>query len=155
MSSKNGTKKVLTKEDIFSVPLQIQEVDVPEWGGIVYVKEMTALQIEQNAQAVIKNNGDTDYNKAVKLPVIHCIRQVVDADGNRLFSEADTKKLSGKQGGAIRRVAKAVQELSGQGGKDNDAIVKWLKEERPDILKEYEEETGAVVEAEENFTETP
>lgn len=156
MSKENGKTKFLTKEEIFDVPLKIIEVEVPEWDGSVHVKEMTALQIEQNSGSMIKSNGKPDYSKAVKIPTLQCARQVVTPDGKRMFSESDIKKLQQKQGSAIARISKVVREISGQGeNKSDGAVAGWLEDEYPDIWKEYQEKTGAVEEAEENFTETP
>jgi hypothetical protein len=151
-----SNKRILTKKDILDVPLRIKEVYIPEWDGIVYIQEMTALQIEQNGRFILKNNGQPDYGKAIQLPTITCVRQVVDQDGNRLFSERDIKELQQKQGGAISRISDAVRELSGQSSKtDNSAVARWLENNYPDIWKEFQEETGAVAEAEANFTTTP
>jgi len=149
-------KKFLTKDDIFNVPLRIEELYIPEWDGVVFIKEMTALQIEQDGQFMIKNNGKPDYSKAIQIPTRSCARQVVDKDGNRLFSERDINELRQKHGSAITRISKAVRELSGQGTKAGDSeIAQWLEKNYPETLAEYREETGAIAEAEENFTPTP
>ncbi len=147
------TKIFLTREQILNVPLRIEEIEVPEWGGSVFIREMTALEVEQNGKYIIKANGKPDYSKAMQIPTRQCVKQIVDADGKRLFADSDIKRLQQSQSAAISRIATAVRELSGQGdGRGDGVVAKWLEENYPKTWKEYQDETGAVAKAKENFT---
>lgn len=142
----------LTRQAILAVPLRTQEVFIPEWGGSVLVKEMTAKQVADNGRFVLTRDGKADMSKAVQVPVQMCLQQVVDEQGERLFSDADIKHIEALHAGAVSRIAEAVRRLSGvQDTEDNSDLGRWLEETRPDVLAEYRESQGAIKVAEENF----
>jgi hypothetical protein len=145
----------LSREAIFAVPLRTEEVYVPEWAGSVLIREMTAREVAENGRYVLRNDGKADMGKAVQVPVQMCLRQVVDADGKRLFSDDDAKRLEQMHASAVTRIATAVRKLSGMAEEsDNSDLAAWLGEHHPRILEAYQESKNPVTEAEENFTTT-
>lgn len=147
----------LTKDQIFAVPLRTEEVEVPEWGGSVLIREMTAAELQENGRFILKPDGKADMNRAVQVPTRLCARQVVDDHGQRLFSDQDIRQLMELHGAAINRIAKAVRLLSGlEDAEDYSGLVEWMGEQYPAILEEYQEGRGKPIQrAEENFTVTP
>lgn len=118
--------KVLTADDIMAVEdINIVPVSVPEWGGTVYVKSMTALQrekyIESMRSVVIGPNG-TQITKTVlrhangKLAAL----TICDAKGNLLFERSPDviEKLGQKSAKALERVADAASKLNGLDDED-------------------------------------
>lgn len=103
----------LSRDDILAVPLRTLEVEVPEWGGTVLIREMTAAEVQENGRYLLKPNGKPDFSKAVQVPTRMCARQIVDENGERLFGDADISLLMERHGAAISNIAKAVRELSG------------------------------------------
>jgi len=112
--------RVLTANDIFAVEdIKIVPVDVPEWGGMVYVKAMTGLQREKYIQSMRQIIGKgNDATVAVilehgsgKLAAL----TICDAKGNLLFdrSPETIKKLGQKSARALERVVDASAKLNG------------------------------------------
>lgn len=103
----------LTKEQILGADDVAREaVEVPEWGGKVFVSEMTAASRMEWELDVFDGEGKplTD-NWQVKL-VARC---VVDKNGNRLFSADDIEALGRKSKDAIRRLYDKANALNGFG----------------------------------------
>lgn len=146
-------KKVLTAADIFSVPVGIHEFDVPEWGGVIYAKEFTALQIQKNAEFVLDNKGNPDMSKAMKVPVRMCLQQAVDENGERIFDDKDLQKLLEMHGRVVNRFAEFVRKISGmeQAAEADSPLAIWLKENHPGVFEEYKESTSPVEAAKKSF----
>lgn len=112
---------ILTKTQILEASdIDVREVPVPEWGGSVLVKSLSAGQVER-IQLRMKGKGLRGVTAAMLAMAI------VDEQGNRLFKETDIDALSKKSIQACQRVLKAVQE---QNGLDNQAIKEMAKNSR-------------------------
>ena len=111
----------LSRDDILKPrDLKVEEVDVPEWGGIVRVRELTAEAMADYEASMVnvdsKGKGTPDFsNRRVKL----LVRAVVDEDGEQLFSLVDVPALGQMPAGVIERVADVAERLSGMG---DDAV---------------------------------
>lgn len=100
--------------------LKREEVDVPEWGGTVVVRELTAKERDTFFEWVRKNgdNAFSDFRvRAVRLSLI-------DEQGNHLFDEADEPGLASKSTAVIDRLFEAASRLSGLQQKDVEEIGK-------------------------------
>lgn len=146
--------KILTRDQILAVPLRTEEVLIEEWGGSIIVQELTAGQISRNSQKVLRRDGKPDYKKAAELAVELCASQIVDEDGERLFTHADINQLGKKHGGAIRTIAEKIRKISGVGETDEEELEEWLEESYPHILEEFQDAHSPIKAAEENFTVT-
>lgn len=106
------TKRYLeNKDDILNaVDEKIMEIDVPEWGGTVRIKGLTAAERDRFEQSCQTKSGGVDLtNVRAKLAAL-CI---VDRNGNRLFpSQSDVIALGKKSGKAIDRIYTEVQKLN-------------------------------------------
>lgn len=98
-------KTMLTAQDVFSNlnAVRTVEVDVPELGGTLRIRELTALEGREFADEAKKNTG------ALRL-VMMC---AVDAEGNQLFNDGDFERLSKLGMAAVMRVQKAALKLNG------------------------------------------
>lgn len=108
----------LSKDDILKAEdLPVEEVEVPEWGGVVRVRGLSAL--ERDRYELQMHNFRKDTSKAnVRAPMV--VRCAVDADGKRLFTDSDAEPLAKKSGAALDRVWDKVRELSGMDTDDDD-----------------------------------
>lgn len=89
------------------------EVDIPELGGKVRVKSMTAAE-RGRFEAYFQNSG-TGKNRAERLAKARerlVISSVVDENGNLLFTPADGEALSKQDVTILERICRASQELS-------------------------------------------
>lgn len=127
MSESNG-HRILTRADILGADdLPRERVDVPEWGGSVYVRTMTGAERDQFEAAMYEVQGagyaaSRDYliNFRAKFAAL-CI---VDENGNRLFSDDDVVVLGQKSVAALQRVLTVAQRLNALTEADVEALRK-------------------------------
>ena len=121
----------LSKEVILAaLDLPLETVSVPEWGGEVLVRGMTAFERDEFEKSLMKE-GDAEEGKPAK-PVYDpsnmrarlCALCMVDENGTLLFSAADAAALGKKSGAALDRVFQVARRLSGLGEKDLEQAVK-------------------------------
>lgn len=105
----------LSKDDILKADdLPAEDVEVPEWGGIVRVRGLTGTErdgFEFRVAAAQKNGvmGDIDLRASL---VARCL---VDEDGKRMFTDKEVARLGAKSGAALDRIFDKVSDLSGMG----------------------------------------
>lgn len=102
--------------------IKTEDVPVPEWGGTVRVKGLTAAQRDKAEEAMLSmRGGSKDMNVSINMAGVRALMAsmaIVDEDNKPIFTHADVKALGEKSGIALDRVFEAVTRLSGIG--DND-----------------------------------
>lgn len=114
----------LSKDDILKAEdCRVQEVNVPEWGGIVLVRGMTGRQRDEFEASLLEpgRRGQSRVNPA-NLRAKIVARCVVDDEGQRLFTDGDAAALGEKSGAAIDRVYEVAAKLSGLSEKDAEEM---------------------------------
>lgn len=102
--------------------IKTEDVRVPEWGGTVRVKGLTAAQRDVFETQVVSMRGkDVSVNMAGIRAKIASM-SLVDDEGNKLFTEKDVKALGEKSGAALDRVFEVCTRLSGIGEDDVDEL---------------------------------
>lgn len=97
---------LLTAEAILKADdITRERVDVPEWGGSVYVRGLTARQ-KDRIELGHMNKEIKDYRATV------AAYSICDDKGNALFSVHDIAKLADKSGAALERVFETAMRLS-------------------------------------------
>jgi len=115
----------LSREQILSASdLKIEEVQVPEWGGSVFVQSLNGKARDKFESTRFKLKGDKvemihDNTRAVLVSLCAC-----DEAGTLLFSEGDVAALGAKNAAALDRVFEVAQRLSGLRGKDVEEKLK-------------------------------
>lgn len=95
----------LTRDAILAADdLKRELVTVPEWGGDVYVLEMSGAVRDAWEMAVVANR-----HIARAITVVH---SVVDENNVRIFKEEDAEELSKKSGRALTRIANVARRIS-------------------------------------------
>lgn len=119
---------MLTKDQILNVKdYQIEEVEVPEWGGSVFVRGLTGAERDEYEASMVQFQGSK-----VKSMEIRNIRArmaayaICDADGNRVFSSSDVLALSKKSAAALDRIMTVAARLSGMTAEDQESLRKNL-----------------------------
>jgi hypothetical protein len=114
--------KTLSKSDIVAASdIKTVEVEVPEWGGSVAVRELNGTERDAFEQSLMKTGADGKRmpdlaNMAVKL----CAWCIVDGEtGDRLFADEHLPELANKNAVALSRVFKVAQRINGMG---SDAV---------------------------------
>lgn len=82
-----------------------ERVDVPEWGGHVNVRVMSATERDFL--------GERFAESKVGLRAVIAAMLVCDDDGNDLFSDADVNALGEVSGAALDRVLQVAERLNG------------------------------------------
>jgi hypothetical protein len=94
---------MLTKEQILSITDKaVKEIEVPEWGGTVFIKGMTFEDHDY-----FDTLKDDKYQNQKLL-----IHVVCDGDGHPLFTEEDIPALKKKSIQAFKRIIKEVTDFN-------------------------------------------
>jgi len=103
----------LTKQQILATAPRLKEVEVPEWGGSVFIRPLTIHE-----QAKLADLG-TKYEKAsvvdrMKNCTLRLVQwSVCDEQGAPLFEAVDLEPLMSKAASAFLRLQDAILALSG------------------------------------------
>lgn len=100
--------------------IKIEDVEVPEWGGVVGVKMMTAEE-RDNFESTLYNEGKQDLNN-IRAKLV--VRTLVDDEGKRLYKDSEAVVLAQKSAKALDRIFKIAQKLNGIG---QDAVAELEK----------------------------
>jgi hypothetical protein len=114
---------ILTADDVVK-----ELVNVPEWGGDVYVKGMTGAERDGFEASIIQMRGrDANVNfKNIRAKLASLT--ICDESGKRLFTDDDVISLSKKSAVALQRIFPIAQRLSGIGEADVKELAEGLKE---------------------------
>jgi hypothetical protein len=104
---------ILEADDILK-----ETVAVPEWGGEVLVRGLTAAELDKYQVSMLQQRGKKQVANLENVRTKLVVLCVVDEDGKNLFDETDLKALSKKSGAAISRVFEVAQRLSGLGDEE-------------------------------------
>ena len=108
--------KALTKEDIVAVSdITIEEVKVPEWGGIICLKEMNGLGRDTFEKTVSARTGKSEAFDITGLRTLLLSLVICDAEGNLLFTEADVEALNKKSAKVTSRLFVQAQKMNNIG----------------------------------------
>jgi len=99
--------------------IQTKEVDVPEWGGSVFIKGMTGAE-RDNFEAA--NQDSSGGQKLTNLRARFLVRCIVNENGTRIFVDQDAAALGKKSSAAINRLWEAAGELNGTGDAEQEAM---------------------------------
>lgn len=123
--------KALSRDAILGASdIKTEEVPVPEWGGTVLVRGLTAKQRDKAEAAmfqlrgsVTSKNGPDMRMSMAGVRALMAAMAIVDEQGDRLFSDADAELLGEKSGAALDRVFEVVTRLSEFSDGDIDELV--------------------------------
>lgn len=100
-----GRDQILEADD-----LTYDDVNVPEWGGVVRVRALTGTERDKFEASLAGNGKKMSLENVRAKLVASCI---VDAEGQQLFAQSDVTKLGHKSAIALNRVFDVAQRLSG------------------------------------------
>jgi hypothetical protein len=107
-------KPYLTRKEILQAgDLEIEDVEVPEWGGVVRVRGLTGEERDALEMAMITRKGKSIEIQGSNFRARLVAMSVVDERGERIFSDSDVAALGNKSGHALQRVFEVAQRLSG------------------------------------------
>ncbi|TRV27228.1 MAG: hypothetical protein EWV88_05055 [Microcystis wesenbergii Mw_MB_S_20031200_S109D] len=102
---------LLNKENILAAnDLPLECLAIPEWGGDVMVRTMTGADRDAFEASLIGKEGRMENVRARLVSLTLC-----DADGVRLFTDAEVVALGNKSAKALDRVFTIAQRINGIG----------------------------------------
>jgi uncharacterized protein YnzC (UPF0291/DUF896 family) len=123
----------LNREAIFAVSdIKTEDVFVPEWGGAVKVKGLTARERDEYETSIVQSRGKNVEINRRNIRAKLVVMTVVDDAGNRLFGDTDLKALGEKSAAAIDRLFGVAQRLSGLTAEDEEDLAKNSESDRSD-----------------------
>lgn len=115
----------LTKEAILGInDLQLQEVEVPEWGGSVYVRGLSGAERDAFEASVVEQRGKIAKVNMVNLRAKLLVLTICDEKGEQLFTHADIEALGQKSAVALQRLFDIASSLSGLSAEDAEDLAK-------------------------------
>lgn len=104
---------VLSKAAILAAnDIKRELIEIPEWGGSVYIKELSAAERGRYLKALYvlsKQGEDAIVAHGQATLAAHV---VVDETGQRLFSDAEIPVLAARNAAALVRIEKASAKLN-------------------------------------------
>ena len=105
--------RLLSKFDIFEASNQQREkVEIPEWGGYVYVTAVSAADWVSFQDETAKGKDEGGKADASLWMGRVLARTIVDEDSQRLFDDADAEELMKKPLTIINRLFRASDKLN-------------------------------------------
>ena len=112
----------LTRDAILaSQDIQVEQVEVPEWGGMVMVRGMSGTERDAFEDSLISKatgNRKQRRKEPTKLDLANvraklCAWCIVDEKNKRIFTDTDVAALGAKSAAALDKVFEVAQRLSG------------------------------------------
>lgn len=114
----------LSRDAIFAKrSLPVEEVLVPEWGGFVLVRALSALERDQYESSIMVGKGSDREVRLEGARVRLVVLATVDEAGNRLFSDGDAESIQLLSSAAVNRVYEKAARLAGILDSDLEELV--------------------------------
>ncbi len=98
-------------------------VEVPEWGGRVYVRVMTGTERDEWERQILDSRGPDNKTNLSNARARLAILCACGEDGQRLFTDGDLEAVGDKSAAALERIFDAALKLNRIGEKDVDELV--------------------------------
>jgi len=102
---------------------EVCEYDVPEWGGVIRLRSLSALE---RLQLVKQFRDETAQNdNAFMFYATLITMSQVDEHGNQFWRlDNDTATLQSRNWNVLERVARKIMQINGMGNEEQDALEK-------------------------------
>lgn len=122
-----GTVALLDRAAILgAADTQYETVEVPEWGGSVRIKSLTAAERDQFEADSLQERGKGKHRSVEvnmrNLRARLVVRCIVDAAGKRVFSDLDAEVLGDKNAQVVTRIYEVAARLSGLTAEDMEEL---------------------------------
>jgi hypothetical protein len=108
---------MLSREQILAAPAALVPLEIPEWGGMAYLRPLDVAGIMAWSDAA----GDEARRAAGEPQALVAQRALVDDAGQPLFTAEDVPALMAMPGGLMLRIANAALAASGIQRQDTPA----------------------------------
>lgn len=105
---------LLTKSDILGSRLKSEIVEVPEWGGSVRIRELSAAQRDSwDSTFRFDQDGNATAESLRNMRARMCSLSIVDENDMPVFSPMEAEQLGQLSGTALHRVYAVCRRLNG------------------------------------------
>jgi len=119
----------LTRKDILTAnDLPRVKVSVPEWGGDVWVRTLSAHEYDGYQSSIVETRGKKQIFHTNDFRAQLCALTICDDAGDLLFTKADVLALSGKSSAALQRIYDIAVKLSGIGDAEIEELTGEMAE---------------------------
>lgn len=101
---------LLTPDDILYSVLKKQVLNIPEWGGDIYIREPSGLERSEFELLTKSINESDDLFKTIRGRC--AVKCIVDEDGKRFFSDEQIDIVNSLSANALDRVLDAYREIA-------------------------------------------
>jgi hypothetical protein len=115
----------LSKDDILATSIPSETVDVPEWGGKVILRGLTATERDDYEQAMVETSPGGSIKPKRKLHNVRAslvVLCIVDEHGEREFADADADLLGTKDAAVIDKLWDVCRRLCGMSTEDEKRL---------------------------------
>lgn len=98
----------ITKSQLLAPQLRIVEIEVPELGGTVRLRELTTLQVETVRAARINEGETSNVGTGTRLLAM----SIVDDAGQRLLADSESDQLLNLGLATVQALMRAVNQLN-------------------------------------------
>ena len=103
---------------------KMEQIDVPEWSGVVFVRTMSGEERDDFEASLVDAAGPDQKKNFRNLRARLLVKTIVDENGNRLFSDADAVPLGRQSAVILDRVFSISQRLNSLGQQDIEKLTK-------------------------------
>lgn len=117
--------KQLTAKDILKAnDLKRERVEVPEWGGFLYVSTLSGEARDAYESSVVSFSGGEAKQDLANIRAKFVAATVTDEDGNLLFTSEQVKELGKKSASVLDRLFDKAQKLNAISDADIEELAK-------------------------------
>jgi hypothetical protein len=128
----DNEQKVLSRADFLAAAANRKRelVDVPDLGGVVYLRELSAKQIlafNDRLRKLQAESPEVTPSNSVDLMAVLISMTACDAAGGLLFTEEDIQALAENNLNLLITLSAKAMEVSGMGSREIDEVTENLK----------------------------
>ena len=112
-------EQILEKNDLPS-----ELVEVPEWGGAVWVRGMSGAERDSFEDSIIAGEKGSRVVNISNFRAKLAVRSIVDEQGRRLFTDDDADLLGAKSAAGLQRIVEVAKRLSAFSPEDVSELTK-------------------------------
>ncbi len=114
---------LLTKDAILkATDAKVEKVEVPEWGGHVFVRTMSGTERDSfEAETYVTKGKKVEFNRE-NFRARLLVRTLCDESGTPIFTRKDVDALGKKSAKALDKCFSASQKINGLSAEDVDEL---------------------------------
>lgn len=119
----------LSREQILDAKdLHTETVSVPEWGGDVRLRMLTAKERDAFEASVVEMKGGKQKQNLANVRARLVSLCLVDENGEQLFKSYDVERLGDKSAAALQRLFEKCNEMNGLNDEDIEELTEGFEE---------------------------